>query len=165
MDVFSWSLPFVAEKSCEVLNSILSYSVEKANTEGKSDFEDSSGRLEYNRKEQERVEKQERLYSVIKDKVNAVSKMRKVYRVIREENDNIVKLKALSPSGRLPAGILSKGSEAIAEALSSFERARNADLENMKLPEPLKRKSSKKKGSRKVARRRKALRRRNHKQT
>jgi len=117
-----------------VLNSILSYSVEKSNTEGKSDLEDSSGRLEYNRKEQERVEKQERLYSVIKDKVNAVSKMRKVFRVIREENDNIVKLKALSPSGRLPAGILSKGSEAIAEALSSFENARNADLENMQFP-------------------------------
>merc|ERR1719317_1755783 len=113
-------------------------------------LEDSDERLELNRREQERAEKQKQHVSVIREKILAVSKMRKVFRVIREENDNIVKLKALSPSGRLPAGILSKGSEAIAEALSSFENARNADLENMKLPKPLKRKSSKKKGSRKV---------------
>jgi len=126
-------------------------------------FEDCDERFEYNRREQEMAENQKQRVSVIKEKILAVSKMRKVFRVIREENDNIVKLKALSPSGRLPAGILSKGSEAIAEALSSFEKARNADMENMKLPVMMKRKSSKMKGSRKYTRRRKTLRRRNRK--
>jgi len=104
--------------------------------------ENTKESLEFKRRELEKEDKQEHHVSVIKEKILAVSKMRKVFRVIREENDNIVKLKALSPSGRLPAGILSKGSKAIAEALSSFEKARNADLENMQLPGPGKRKKS-----------------------
>jgi len=104
--------------------------------------ENSKDILKFNRRELERGAKQEHHVSVIKEKIRAVSKMRKVFRVIREENDNLVKLKALSPSGRLPAGILSKGSKAIADALSSFEKARKADLENMQLPGPMKRKKS-----------------------
>jgi len=94
---------------------------------------DLSDRLEYKRLEEERLLNKHHA-SVIKDKIAAVTKMKKMFNMLREENDNILKLKALSPSGQLPAGILRKGAQAIAEALSSFEKAREADLENMRLP-------------------------------
>jgi len=92
---------------------------------------DLSG-LEYKRLEERLLNKHHA--SVIKDKIVAVTKMKKMFNMLCEENDNILKLKALSPSGQLPAGILRKGAQAIAEALSSFEKAREADLENMRLP-------------------------------
>lgn len=100
---------------------------------------DVSNKMEYKRLEDERLLNKHHA-SVIKDKISAVTKMRKVYNMLREENDNIVKLKALSPSGQLPAGILRKGAEAIAEAVSTFEKAREADLENMRLPKSSERK-------------------------
>jgi len=112
MDVITWSIPFVAEKVCEILNNSLSFAMEQ------TQLTDA--------KDQEKV--------ILKDKIIAVAKMRRFFNMIKEENENIVKLKALSPSKRLPAGILGKGSAAIANALSGFVQAKEADRENMKLP-------------------------------
>jgi len=124
MDVFAWSLPFVAEKVCDMLFNVISF-----------------GQREEAKKKKENTKSTviEGRGHILRDKVLAVSKLMKVYNVIREEQENIVKLKALSPSGRLPNGILTKGSKAISNAVTSFESARNADLENEKLPGMIKR--------------------------
>jgi len=114
MDVITWSMPFVAEKVCEILNNSLSFAMEQTQVTDAKDQEKG----------------------ILKDKIIAVAKMRRFFNMIQEENENIVKLKALSPSKRLPAGILSKGAAAIAKAVSGFVQAKEADRENMKLPDP-----------------------------
>jgi len=79
-------------------------------------------------------QKKSRKKVVLGEKIKAISKLVRFYRVIQEENENIVKLKALSPSGKLPLGILSKGGAAIAKTLAEFHKAQIADKENMELP-------------------------------
>jgi len=81
---------------------------------------------------------------ILKDKIRAMSKMVRFFKVLKKENENIVKLKALSPSGKLRAGILSKGSAGIESELADFAKAKEADKNSMKLPGPMdaKRKST-----------------------
>merc|ERR1711920_296766 len=54
-------------------------------------------------------------------KLNALARFRKIAQTRKEENDKIVKLKALSPNQNLPSGLLFKGSKAIDDALSNFK--------------------------------------------
>lgn len=71
--------------------------------------------------------------AVLKEKIMAVTKMLRVFKMIRAQNNNIAKLKSLLPSGQLPIGILRKGSGAIENALN-FAQATVADVANEKLP-------------------------------
>jgi len=126
MDVITWSMPFVAEKVCEMLNKILSFAAEDKEPMPVSE-------------EKQRLQlKKSKRNMILRDKIRAMTKLMRFYHIIQEENENIVKLKALSPSGRLPAGILAKGSAAIANAVSSFTEAKKADKPNMQLPGPVK---------------------------
>jgi len=118
-------MPFVAEKMCDLLRKVLSFAVEKIPI-----IEDSASN------EQKVLKKKIRQKIILRDKIIAVTKMRRFFNVIQEENDNIVKLKALSPSGRLPAGILRKGHTAIENAVSDFFQAQKADKKNEQLPGP-----------------------------
>jgi len=123
MDVISWSMPFVAEKMCDLLNNVLSFAVENIPI-----IEEATSN------EQKLLKQKIREKIILRDKILAVTKMRRFFNVIQEENDNIVKLKALSPSGKLPIGILRKGSAAIENAVSEFFQAQKADKQNEQLP-------------------------------
>lgn len=70
----------------------------------------------------------------LKDKIRAMSKMVRFFKVLKNENENIEKLKALSPDGKLRVGVLSKGSAGIADELADFAKALEADKNNMRLP-------------------------------
>jgi len=145
MDVFTWSVPFVAEKTCDILNTILSFAAESEPSFARTNslmHEDIRSFQEHDRWEQERFEERRWRESVLKSKIVAVSRVRNYYSILIDENENIIKLKALSPSGRLPSGILSKGAEAIAKSLSAFGNVKKADLENMQLPGTSKRRSA-----------------------
>lgn len=48
----------------------------------------------------------------MKNKLNFVSKMLKMQKILREENENIIKIKALN-NNKLPQGILLEGKEAL----------------------------------------------------
>jgi serine/threonine-protein phosphatase 2B catalytic subunit len=90
--------------------------------------------------------------TVIRNKILAIGKMSRVYSVLRENSERITELKSLSPSGRLPLGTLVLGAEGIKTgttsvikcfidphhlfciAITSFEEAKRADLENERLP-------------------------------
>jgi len=126
MDVITWSMPFVAEKVCEMLNKILSFAA------------DEKEPVPVSEEKQRLQQKKTKRNMILRDKIRAMTKLMRFYHIIQEENENIVKLKALSPSGRLPAGILAKGSAAIANAVSSFTEAKKADKANMQLPGPVK---------------------------
>mmetsp|Transcript_31464 Transcript_31464/g.50956 ORF Transcript_31464/g.50956 Transcript_31464/m.50956 type:complete len:553 (+) Transcript_31464:68-1726(+) len=126
MDVFTWSLPFVAEKVTDMLYSILSY--------------ENAANLDNVDLSQEKVVTQsgskilKHKGGVLKGKVVAVTKLMRMYKVLKENQNNIVKLKQLSPNGQIPHGVLSGGSSAIEKVIASFNAAKAADRVHERLP-------------------------------
>ncbi len=54
---------------------------------------------------------------VMKNKVKSVAKMSRMFTTLREESETLLKLKNMSPDGKLPRGLLLEGKPAIKNAL------------------------------------------------
>jgi len=148
MDIFSWSLPFVAEKVTEMLFNIIKPAADDAedDDEDDGDLEDLSGVLKGNgpagkapngkaeAKSNEDKEALQKRAEVLRNKVKFVSKMMKMNKTLREQNETIVKIKNCSPDNKIPTGALSQGKEGLKDALGMFAQARKADLANEKRP-------------------------------
>ena len=129
MDVFSWSVPFVMEKITEMLLYLIQ------STEGDDDDEDDDQLLngmkpDVKQKFLETLKKTQQPQgstqgNIMKNKVNAISKMMKMQRMLRENNEMIIKIKN-KYNNKLPAGILLEG----AEALNAFSKAKVEDKRN-----------------------------------
>eukprot|EP00128_Syssomonas_multiformis_P010634 Colp12_sorted_trinity150504_noHs@16408 len=119
MDVFTWSLPFVGEKVTDMLVAILNICSEDE-LEGEEaavvDPEVAARR------------------EVIKNKIMAIGKMARMFSVLREESESIVQLKGLTSNHQVPRGILSKGKQGIAQAITTFDEAKLLDKENERMP-------------------------------
>ncbi|AGO12466.1 AaceriAER118Cp [[Ashbya] aceris (nom. inval.)] len=151
MDVFTWSLPFVGEKVTEMLVSILNICTEEELEEETFVIREDLGATLKSKNTDQVVtvipgsKKPKKKRSILDDdakrralrsKILAIAKVSRMYSVLREESDKVQYLKTMN-SGVLPRGALSRGSEGLNEALSNFERARRADLENERLPPSL----------------------------
>eukprot|EP00033_Pygsuia_biforma_P000849 GCRY01000987.1.p1 GENE.GCRY01000987.1~~GCRY01000987.1.p1 ORF type:complete len:494 (+),score=119.86 GCRY01000987.1:164-1645(+) len=123
MDVFSWSLPFVAEKTIDILLSILSLCED---TEAKPEKETPKPEDEKRAAEARR--------KAVKQKIMTVARMRTMFKTLREEQDNIVLLKGLNPDKKIPRGALLEGPRGIKQAITSFEQAKIADRDNEAWP-------------------------------
>jgi serine/threonine-protein phosphatase 2B catalytic subunit len=71
---------------------------------------------------------------VMKGKIKSVARMNKMFSTLREESETLLKLKNMSPDGRLPRGLLLEGKPAIKNALKQFNLARELDKNNEKRP-------------------------------
>jgi serine/threonine-protein phosphatase 2B catalytic subunit len=60
--------------------------------------------------------------------------MNKMMSVLREDSEMILKIKNISPDGKLPRGLLMQGKPAIKNALKQFNFAQEMDRENEKRP-------------------------------
>ena len=50
---------------------------------------------------------------IMRNKVKAMSRMMKMLKTLRQENESVVQLKGICPDGKVPKGLLLQGSEAL----------------------------------------------------
>jgi serine/threonine-protein phosphatase 2B catalytic subunit len=123
MDVFSWSIPFVCEKMMDMLTAILS-SVSKE--ELHPDYQTPEQKARFEAEEQQKLQ--------LMTKIRAVSRLARVYNLLRTERESIMELKTLMKTDKLPSGTLALGAEGIRRAITGFEDARKIDIQNEHLP-------------------------------
>ena len=64
---------------------------------------------------------------LIKGKIQSVAKMNKMFSTLREDSELILKIKNISPDGKLPRGLLLEGKPAIAHKAKQFNIAFELD--------------------------------------
>mmetsp|Transcript_25675 Transcript_25675/g.28506 ORF Transcript_25675/g.28506 Transcript_25675/m.28506 type:complete len:139 (+) Transcript_25675:1025-1441(+) len=136
MDVFSWSMPFVIEKVTEMLYNVLKYEGGDDDTEEAG--ADVSAENVKDKLSEEAMTTQKQRIQTMKNKIRSIGKMAILFKTLREERENITKLKGLCPGYKIPPGILSGGAEAIEEAVTQFKKAQTMDRANEGMPEEYK---------------------------
>lgn len=106
--MFSWSLPFLADKVSSMLYTIVKKCSNFDDDEEKQNVGDmlNTEQQEGNRKAR----------NVIKGKIKSVAAMSRMFSTLREEQEMILKIKNISPDGKLPRGLLLEGKPAIKHA-------------------------------------------------
>ncbi len=144
MDVFEWSLPFVAEKVTDILQHVVG-----AAGDTDSDEEAAAGAASaadgatpavtsvggFNPEQMSLAAAMlKKRGGTLRQKVVAVAKLARVFAILRQERENCGQLKELTSNHKLPFGLLREGKDAIKKVLTSFEEARRADRVNEKRP-------------------------------
>lgn len=143
IDVFTWSLPFVGEKVSEMLMAILNLCSEEE-LDKDSDPKKSEKVLASSSLHKEKSEEppkpmaasdapEDEKFSKLRNKILAIGRLSRMFSVLREEAESISEFK-LSSGHSLPKGTLMFGSAGVQGAISSFDEARKADMENEGLP-------------------------------
>jgi serine/threonine-protein phosphatase 2B catalytic subunit len=63
-----------------------------------------------------------------------MARVSKMFATLREESEVLLKIKNMSPDGKLPRGLLLEGKPAIKNALKQFNLAKELDKVNEKRP-------------------------------
>lgn len=112
MNVFQWSLPFIGEKTTNIIKSILDISKEQ--------------------KDEEIVSKDRA--EIIQAKILILGRIARMMNVLEDNKEEISKLKIIT-GGTIPQGLLLQGSQAIKDAVLTFEAAKKLDSISEKRPE------------------------------
>ena len=120
LDIFSWSIPFVIEKTLEIVNNLLKPSKSVGGT----------GVLINQMKD----EIKENRKNALKNKIKTISRMMKMFKTLREEHEVIMDLKGLSIDNKIPRGLLVQGREALETALETFQKIKDVDMTNEMMP-------------------------------
>ncbi|XP_071808924.1 protein phosphatase 3 catalytic subunit alpha-like [Asterias amurensis] len=145
MDVFTWSLPFVGEKVTEMLVNILNICSDddqddaEESLEGRQEDADQAAHSRNASTPTTTAASAAARKEIIRNKIRAIGKMARVFTVLREESETVLTLKGLTPTGMLPAGILSGGRDTLKNAMdfhkiSGFAEAKGLDKVNERMP-------------------------------
>ena len=121
LNVFTWSVPFVIEKTLAIMNFILRPGGKIENSNNL--IEELEDEIKANRR------------AALKNKIKTVSRMMKMFKTLREENETVLDLKCLSSDNKIPRGLLLEGKEALETTLDKFIKVREIDLNNEKRPD------------------------------
>lgn len=66
--------------------------------------------------------------------MRSISRVLRLLKILRIDNESILKLKGLCPDNKLPRGVLLEGSNAIKGAIEQFAKAKKMDILNEKRP-------------------------------
>lgn len=97
MDVFTWSCPFLAEKVTNMLYNL----IKNGEDDGTDDGMLGKG-------------------GGIRGKISSVARISRMFTTLREESEMLLKIKNISPDGKLPRGILLEGKPAIKNGKNYF---------------------------------------------
>jgi serine/threonine-protein phosphatase 2B catalytic subunit len=109
MDVFSWSVPFLAEKVTNMLYNIV-----------KKGGADDGDEVDIGSIMQKDIDPKAKRQLIMKGKVSSVARMNRMYTTLREESEMLLKIKNISPDGKLPRGLLLEGKPAIKNGKLTF---------------------------------------------
>lgn len=136
LDLFSWSLPFLADKIGEMMDYLLKKNTlvtkEKIKMSKQSsdvDFAKIMTELNTEKKEQDK-QKIDR----IKAKVMTIARFNRMLKNAKENHELLTKAKNLSRDGKLPQGILIKTVDEIKSEVNQFIALKKLDSENEKFP-------------------------------
>ena len=113
MDIFSWSLPFVVEKVINMMLTIVKKVGEQPDSDGGDDEVDEmqvDAVALINKQAQNNIKKRRDMF---KAKLMGFAKMAQMFQVLTSERENILKIKNVSPDGKIPRGLLRLGKKAI----------------------------------------------------
>jgi len=144
MDIFTWSIPFVSEKITEMLYNLIKPAAEVEDEEEEDESElppeiahkiNIPNTTNLKSAPSDTKPSLQKRGEVLRNKLKFISKMAKLTKTLREQNETIVKIKDISPDNKIPTGLLSQGEGALKTALDSFNIAKKADVINEKRPD------------------------------
>jgi len=128
MNVFKWSLPFVAEKAGELVLKVFN-------------LVDDDSEVIKEAEEKKQMEEQNKRRDQLRNKVMTLSRILTLYRKIREEREQIVALGAISPKGdAVPETVKHEAAKKhqLSHSLrAGFQSVKTIDLPNEARPEGL----------------------------
>ena len=106
IDVFSWSMPFLADKVVSLLGHLFKIAGagddmvdENLETSAIDEIKDASDKA--------------KKVGIMKSKVKSVARMHKMLNILKEESETLIKIKNMAPDGKIPRGLLLEGRPAI----------------------------------------------------
>jgi serine/threonine-protein phosphatase 2B catalytic subunit len=125
LDVFSWSMPFLAEKVISLMAYILKQTTEDIDEDGEntavSEITTTADKM--------------KKFGKIKTKIKTMARMQKMFATLKEESETLLKIKGMAPDGKIPRGLLLDGRPAIRDSFREFSNAAKLDRPNEKMPQ------------------------------
>jgi serine/threonine-protein phosphatase 2B catalytic subunit len=123
MDVFQWSLPFVAEKVTDMLAQVL-HSEDSGSEPDESDPNGTAAAAAAAGKDPKsaRMGVVAAKWKSAVQRAAPVSRMLRMYKILRQDAEAIIQLKQLTPNHKVPFGLIRKGSAAIREGTHTAHR-------------------------------------------
>ena len=88
--------------------------------------------------EQNKINNKQKNKEKIRNKVKSISRIMKIFKTLREENESVVQLKGICADGKVPKGLLLEGRRAIESEIVDrsgfFNNAKKLDAMNEAMP-------------------------------
>ena len=137
LDLFSWSLPFLAEKVTHMLHQILKQCTsEELKTMEEAEIPEEVRQNLMTKAEDELPPSQMKMQRkmLLKNKIQSVGRMNLMLKNMRQNQEVLLELKSMSPDGKLPKGALLDARPTIEFASKQYDVVRGLDAKNEKRP-------------------------------